>query len=605
MFRNDYKECNESIKPDAKLIEKIINADRSKTKVVYVRKKRNLIQRAGTYAAVLLIIFSTLFLVYNNALNKEYITKVKEYKDIYTLMQAMEKKTEINLLKDDVINFFVPKRTDMQYGEIVIDGSLSNSAANFSDTNIQVAGVQEADIVKTDGKYIYASSEKGVYIIKADGKDLKEVATINPNDMVIRELFITKDRLIVIKTYVIDTETRETVVDIYDITDKEHPKYINTLGQSGLYFSSRMIGDTLYLLSQYNLKHEITKDPSTFIPYLINNKHGNGLMKADDISIAPSPSHYKYLVITGIDTQDPDTHVSSKAIFSSGENIYSSQENLYVATTANKYHNQETKLLKFSLKDGDISVKATGNVPGKILNQFSMDEYNGYFRICTTNQANNLYALDEDLKIVGSLEEIARDERIYSVRFDGDIVYFVTFRQVDPLFTVNLTDPTNPKILSELKIPGFSQYLHVYGDNLLFGFGRDADHGGTALGLKLSMFDIADKGAVYEKHNVILDYDFAPSSEALYNHKAMLIEPERNIIGFLTEGNRYLVFSYDEEDGFIFEAELKIGRANKHNSVSKARGFYINEYLYIYSPQGIEVFSMNTFELAGYLDFSK
>lgn len=613
MFREDYKQCNEYINPDPELIDNILKSGNRK---VIMPRRRTTLEKIAAVAACLLIVFSSMFLAYQNALNKSFVTAVKDYGELYNLIQTMKKHDKVTDVIDNVNLMFenglIVRKDKTQGGlnvstdDAVLSSDQDTYTRDYSDTNVQVKGVQESDIVKTDGEYIYALSRNNIYIIKANGEDMEVMSKIHTAGDIknampyTRELYITRNRLIVIKLQKYMSASSwlyyyETEVDIYDITDKVNPELINSLGQSGHILSSRMIGDTLYLMTNYYIVGEPTEDPHSFVPYLMNNNiDGDIMIKPEDICIAPSPTSYRYLVVTGIDTQNPHEHVSSKAVFSSGNNIYASLENLYVAAASTKTGKLSTEILKFSLKDGVVDVTATGNVPGRILNQFSMDEHKGFFRIVTTNDVNNLYVLDKDLNVVGSLEGLAKDESIYSVRFSGDVGYFVTFRQVDPLFAVNLEDPTKPKVLSELKIPGFSNYLYIYRDNLLFGLGKDADISGQVGTLKLSMFDVSDKTQVYEKHKMILGDEYR-DTPALANHKAILISPERNIIGFFTM-NDFLVFTYDEETGFIQLAALSLeGKAER----SLVRGFYIDDYLYIYYTEGILVFSLDNFDKVG------
>ena len=297
------------------------------------------------------------------------------------------------------------------------------------------------------------------------------------------EMYVTNNRIVIIRSTVCGEETR---VDIYDISDKTKPKYINGLGQGGYCLSSRMIGDTLYLLTNFVFDENYTKDPNTFIPYLINFQNNKGektLMDPSDISMIPYPKQYRYLVVTGIDTQNPEEHISSKAVFGSGDNVYANLENIYVASVTRKDLKDTTRLLRLSLDKGVVDVENVGSVPGRILNQFSMDEYDGYFRIVTQsdNEGSNLFVLDDKLKIIGRLEGLAKGESNFSVRFNGDIGYFVTAKMInykfyDPLFTVDLSDPENPTIMSALDIPGYSSYLHPYGENLLLDWKGHCDY---------------------------------------------------------------------------------------------------------------------------------
>lgn len=243
-----------------------------------------------------------------------------------------------------------------------------------------------------------------------------------------------------------------------------------------------------------------------------------------------------------------------------------------------------------------------------------MDEYENHLRIVTTvqeynnekivddrtgaiigyessedRQTNALYVLNDRLDVVGKIEGLAEGEQIYSARFMGDTGYFVTFRQTDPLFTVDLTNPENPKVLSELKVSGFSEYLHMYGEDRLLGIGMEADpETGIQQGMKLSMFDVSDKKNVTEvsKTNFI-KYNY---SEALYNHHAVLINANKNIFGFAAEGSGkgeylfdYLVYAYENDE---FVQILKINAKNKDGNCYTARGSYIGDIFYLLRSDG-------------------
>ncbi len=180
-------------------------------------------------------------------------------------------------------------------------------------------------------------------------------------------------------------------------------------------------------------------------------------------------------------------------------------------------------------------------VPGTALDQFSMDEYNGYLRVATTYDmvdfvSNGVYVLDENLKQVGKIDGIANTEQIKSVRFMGDTGYVVTFEQTDPLFVIDLENPENPKILGELKIPGFSAYLHPVGGGLVLGVGVDGDENGRGEGIKVSLFDVSNPENPVEADNIILSgYREARSwcyysSEALYSHKALCYDENENVM---------------------------------------------------------------------------
>ena len=251
-------------------------------------------------------------------------------------------------------------------------------------------------------------------------------------------------------------------------------------------------------------------------------------------------------------------------------------KNVYDADTHMSY-GEDTKILKFNLDNGKINFKAEANIEGGINNQFSMDEHNGYFRIATTigktydmdeSTSNSLYVLDDSLKEVGRLDGIAKAEKIYSVRYVGDRAYVVTFKEIDPLFVIDLSNPKAPKILGELKIPGYSTYLHPYDENHIIGFGYDTkpnawDTGVVNDGLKMSMFDITDLSNPKEMFTVKIG-DNRTSSQLINNHKALLFSKEKNLIAFpvnrFTDRRRQnlaQVYDIDLNKGFTLRGEIK------------------------------------------------
>jgi len=205
--------------------------------------------------------------------------------------------------------------------------------------------------------------------------------------------------------------------------------------------------------------------------------------------------------------------------------------------SSNWNNTEKTSIAKFKLENGNVSFVAEGAVPGKILNQFSMDEHKGNFRIATTvgwNGYNNVYVLDKDMNTVGRLEGLAPGESIYSSRFMGDKGYIVTFKKVDPLFVLDLSDPTNPKILGKLKIPGYSDYLHPIDENHLIGLGKDSiasQYGDFAWyqGIKMAIFDVSDVNNPIELHKIIIG-DRGTDSYALHDHKAFLFDKEKELL---------------------------------------------------------------------------
>ncbi|HPG92811.1 MAG TPA: beta-propeller domain-containing protein, partial [Clostridia bacterium] len=518
---------------------------------------------------------------------------------------------------------------------------------DYSDTNLQVAGVQEADIIKTDGKYIYALSENYLYIIETDGGQMtlldkfeRAITTENEKDVssiYMQNLYVVNNRLIVMKSsYICSNSDGEigiylyywggesTVAEIYDIEDKTDISLVGVFEQDGYYASSRMVGNVLYIVSNYYIYNQIDQNnPETFIPKITCNGETQ-LVDPDDICVNDNFDSASYVVISAYDTTNGQ-FLSNKSLLGYSGEIYMNTDNLYVVSSTYEsvqegilYTGYSNSLItKFALNNGHIEEMGNVKVNGTVLNQFSMDEYNGNFRIVTTVNTwsyleyetdggttstgfenttyNNLYVINQNMSVVGQIENLAQGETIYSARFDGNTGYVVTFRQVDPLFSIDLSDPTNPVILGELKIPGFSNYLHNYGEDLLFGLGRDADEetGGAGY-LKLSMFDVSDNANVTEAHSLIIDGVYY--SEASYNHKAILINYERNIIAF-PAGDTYMVYSYDAEQGFVEVAVLSLTKDLGYDWYwGSMRGLYIGDVLYVFSDTVMISYDMNNYK---------
>ncbi len=475
------------------------------------------------------------------------------------------------------------------------------SSTEHSDTNLQVAGVDEADIIRTDGRHLYVSSGERVVIVDPNDGHPQVLAEFTlPHGEATgygaSGMYLVGDRLVVMQNRYIQQRT-VTAAIVYDITDAAKPSFITCFEQDGSELSSRVIGDVLYTVSRYSLVTEpIETDPATFVPQTGCDGE-EAVLAAQDIHICGDGS--QYVVATAVRVSGEGERLSEKAVLTNGNAVYANTENLYVA--GNDYGTYKTPLVRFALNGGKLEKQAETTINGVLLNQFSMDEYEGYLRVVVTEYGqstttNALLLLDKDLNTVGALKGLAEDERVYSVRFDGAVGYFVTFRQVDPLFTVDLSDPAKPMIQNELKIPGFSQYLHPYGDGKLLGIGMDADENGRTTFMKLSMFDVSDPTAVTESDVTVLDQSF---SEALDNHKAVLIDVKKNLIGFATGDNTYHIYGYDAENGFTLKA--RIAALDGYGT----RGIYIGEYLYVASRNGVLSYRLSDFSSVGALSIVK
>lgn len=481
-------------------------------------------------------------------------------------------------------------------------------SSGYFETNVRQEGVDEADIVKTDGQYLYVLKENGSEIsVLETEKKLKKVGKISASDtMRIQEFYLLpKEKKIVAIVSVKQEETEDNeLMDVmmiqngekvqaitYDISSPQKPKKLGSIVQSGFYTSSRLSGGCLYLFSNYWIQNPVSKEePQTYIPMA-----GDSLIREKDILLPPFESGCMYEVITAVNLEHPSEITDSRAIFTNGGELYVSNHNIYYYETDYSQNVEKTKIRKIGYKDGKFTEAKAGSIKGYINDSFSIDEYNGYLRIAATaGDTNAVYVLDEELKLTGSIKNLAKDEQIYSARFLGDTGYFVTFRQVDPLFSVDLSDPKDPKIIGKLKIPGFSDYLHFYGKDKLLGIGMNADADtGITDGVKLSMFDLSDKTDVREEQKYIMKNVY--SADVSYDYKAALIDVEKNMIGFSAStegGEKYYIFSYDEQKGF----QCKMSEEINGNSMYGTRGVYIRETLYVIKGNVIEAYRMTDYK---------
>jgi len=443
--------------------------------------------------------------------------------------------------------------------------SKATADTGYSTTNTQVQGIDEADIVKTDGKYIYIAGNNAVRIVSTDKGKLKDTATIKlPQDKTVSEIYIEGNRLVLVGTKfqhseptvphgkddvsVNDTATISkrirpnysksySFIDIYNISDRKSPVFVKGHEMEGNYQSSRKNGAIVYLITNTYLYNDVV------VPMMkdtISNEKPVSL-PLKDIMIMPGHPSSGYVVISAVNINDKEK-TQVEAITTSSHLIYMNSSYLYL--TANDYDGMST-VTKFKINRMNIGYAGSGKVEGYILNQFSMDEYNGYFRVATTwNNENNLFILDDSLNIYGSVTGLAKGERIYSVRFMGDKGYIVTFRTMDPLFVFDLSNPKNPKVTGELKIPGFSNYLHPVGENLILGIGQDTyeifkkDSSGKDVvigtrqgGIKLSLFDVSDVGKPKEISNYVLG-DSGSYADIFYDHKAAMFDSASSNVVF-------------------------------------------------------------------------
>ncbi|MCC8051358.1 MAG: beta-propeller domain-containing protein [Clostridiales bacterium] len=512
------------------------------------------------------------------------------------------------------------------------DSGSAEASSDYSSTNVQEYGVDEGDVVKTDGSYIYILRSDGEFlIVNVNGTDnemelVSQTSLESDNDLTVKEMYLDGDVLNIIAREYVTSLTEEedgtyytssasvTALYTYDISDRSEPVLSGKVTQEGYYSDSRKAGNYIYLFSTYFPSVGDSLEESTIAP-LLNGAEA----KAEDYYLPETLTSTECLVISSVDVTSPSEFADNKILVSGADNFYVSQENIYAVNENYENSNTVTEITKFHYEDGLITGVAAGSVTGYLNDSFSMNEYDGNLRLVTTyygddisptaavtdwTEHNALYILDASMKQLSVISDLAAGETVRSARFLGETGYFVTFEQTDPLFSVDLSDPDNPEILGELKISGFSSYLHFYGEDLLLGLGYEADEStGSTTGLKLSMFDISDPSDVTEAAKYVIDG--VTWCESLSNYKSILANAGKNIIGFYCD-NRFLIFSYDEEEGFVqeliydFYADGLAGAADS----STMRGLYIGDTLYLAGSTFVIRFDMsNGYEKTQVLTF--
>jgi uncharacterized secreted protein with C-terminal beta-propeller domain len=508
-----------------------------------------------------------------------------------------------------------------------IKSSLSSDSpigeTTYSDTNIQVKGVDEADIIKTDGEYIYAIAKENLVVIKAyPEQDAEILSKINVGDFSPMEMFIYKDKLLVFG-HLRYNNSNVMSIRLYDTSDKKNLELLRVVDFEGNYITSRKIDSDVYFITEsYPHIEPFCED---IVPFYRESKTDlkisvdelKPIVKCTDVGYIKSIDARNFITIASISMKDEDKKIEKEVILGYGRNVYASLNNIYIAQSIMPEHKvgeligntDKTIITKFKIDNGKIEFLKTGEVNGHILNQFSMDESNGYFRIATTSNhfrdsetrtSNNLYVLDEDLEVIGELEDLAPNENIYSVRFMGEKAYVVTFKKVDPLFVIDLSNPKNPKVLGKLKIPGYSDYLHPFDETHIIGIGKDTVEAENDLqqkrsidfawyqGVKIAVFDVSDVENPIEMHKIVIG-DRGTNSEALNDHKAFLFDREKNLLiipitlaeikGEKTRDNQYGEFTF--QGAYVYNLDLENGFNLKgrithydDNETFKKSGYY-------------------------------
>ncbi len=522
-------------------------------------------------------------------LEKELTKAQKRQYGAHNLMYYQDNEIDNNLIE---IQPFIQKRNDTEIMEATPNTTLfeNNSSNDYSQTNIQESGVDEADIVKNDGSHIFIARDHDIRIIKAyPQNEMKEDAVINIDDMsIITDLFLSQNTLVVIGENTLNqspkntdpifykrnilppnyTNTHSIEIRIFDVSDKTQPVLKRNISLHGDIISSREINDTLYIVTKQNLYNYTTNKS---LPSFSDNGSKSPMVSCNQISYFPNFTSQNLTTIASINIKNNNKKIHFTSFLGAGNTIYMSLHNLYVvqSDTIQKFITHEipstpytpqktesywdwqtiSRISKFALKTNNVDFIGQTEIPGTVLNQYSMSEFENHFRIATHinriwkngeyHSENNITIFDENLHNTGTITGIAPDEQIKSVRFMGNRGFVVTFKNTDPLFVIDM-NPTNPKIVGELKIPGWSDYLLPIDDQYLIGFGKEVSEKAINTqrltwdmikGMKLSMFDVSDIHHPKEIHKIVIG-DRDTTSDILYNPKALFFDAKRKLIGF-------------------------------------------------------------------------
>ena len=462
-------------------------------------------------------------------------------------------------------------------------------ASGFSETNVQVEGVDEPDIVKTDGKRIVVLAEGDLIVVDVTGDEPVEAGRLSIGELSVQSLFLEGDKVLLFGSAwgsgPLPLADRDAVIapggtptiQIVEVDIGAEPEIVRTMTIDGAFISGRMVDDTVRLVltsgpvgfewefpSGSGLRaergateknREIVRDSTeeNWIPYYVVADADGDIVDEGtlfDCDRAAHPEEFSGLDMLSVVTIDLGAGlavIDATGILAAGDTVYASQNSLYVATQnwqtwrwqatgqeRDRPDGPTTEIHEFDIADPRLTqYRASGGVDGYLLNQFAMDEHEGMLRVASTttptwwgsgsdseSRVTVLRQIGGSLVPIGKVDGLGVTEQIYSVRFMGDTAYVVTFRQTDPLYTLDLTDPRNPTVAGELKIPGYSAYLHPVGDGLLMGVGQDATEDGVVQGTQVSIFDVSDLSDPKRLDTYTLSE--GTNSQVEYDHHAFL-----------------------------------------------------------------------------------
>lgn len=650
---------------------------------------------------IILTVFITLICCINENTELETIKSEKQLEKMYSgrdddsilkkailgpLVLPYEISRNIYVEEDYIITENITSATDSEsiFKNIQTNEQSSNSITNkdYSKTNIQVENVDEADIIKTDGNYIYSLSKESIVITDVtDPNKIKVASKIIPTDNGIPEdLILFENKLVAICSEInspyiyYSSNKNNTIVRIYDITNREEPRMVKNYKLYEPYYTTRCIGSKLYVISTGNLRKENNK-----IVRYYDEEYSQKEIELKNIKYLKNVETNKQTIISMMDLNNIEQNVNVSSYLIDIENAYISEKNIYLLDTnykgnyypkissiygikgiwgLNDYiydytENYETEIYKFNILDnGEVEYSCKTRVKGQTINQYSLDEYNGNLRVALkdSKEGSRIVIFNEKMKQIGETPYLAKGEQMYSTRFMGDKAYLVTYKTIDPLFVIDLSNPTEPKVLGELKIPGYSTYLHPYDENHLIGIGMQTEEKinrdiqgkvtsatATITGMKMALFDVTDPTNPVEISSTVIG-DRRTTSAILTNPKALLFSKEKELIAipvnnyaeyisiassntyedtinaykknttkYISEG--YSVYSINIEKGINLKGIItqenidnKSQDTYYYTNSKLLRGVYIENNLYTVSEKCIKVSDLETLKEISKID---
>jgi uncharacterized secreted protein with C-terminal beta-propeller domain len=480
------------------------------------------------------------------------------------------------------------------------------SENEYSTTNVQVAGVDEADIVKTDGEHIYVIANNTVFILKAyPPEEAKVLAKITFSDNTYPTgIFVSPDgnRLAVLGSkWSSSVEAQQqcirvhvdikTFIHVYDISNKTNPTLKRDFTMSGSYFSSRMIDEYVYaVLSQpVYIIYDTVILPKIYLKDSIKEIDATNIYYSNI-----SEDYYTFTTVAALNMLNDSEEVNTLTIMMGGtSNLYVSLNNIYITFHSFDW---QTTIYRIRIENRTMNWEATGTVPGHEPSQFSMDEYNGYLRITTARwvngtRQNDLYILDINLTIVGNLTSIAPGENLDSTRFIENRCYLTTsILRKDPFFVIDVENPREPKFLGKLDIPGFTRYLHPYDEDHLIGVGIDANSR-----VQILMFDVSNVSNPIAISNFTVP-GISSNTPVLWEHKAFLFDKAKELLVIPV-----FVYEYSWQGVYIFNTtncglalkgnitHIQDGISGWNYNYQIKRTLYIKDMLYTVSDKKVKI----------------